>query len=218
MAWSDRGLLTTLQADVLARFFARAEGFVLTGGAALAGFHLRHRETGDLDLFCADEGALGAGRAVLADVAHDLGATLETRQAAPGFRREVLSTSGDAVVVDLVRDDSATGATIVHGNIRVHTPAEIVVNKLCAVVGRAEERDLVDLLCLERAGWPVEHGLAAAQRRDGGATPATLAWLLSELRVEDGVMLPAGIDADTLRAWLADVVRRLRRAALPALP
>lgn len=43
--------LTALQAEVLGEFFRREQGFFLTGGAALAGFHLCHRETHDLDLF-----------------------------------------------------------------------------------------------------------------------------------------------------------------------
>lgn len=40
--------LTPLQRDLLDAFFAREQGFFLTGGAALAGFYLRHRETTDL--------------------------------------------------------------------------------------------------------------------------------------------------------------------------
>lgn len=43
--------LTPLQREILERFFARQSGFFLTGGGALAGFHLGHRETHDLDLF-----------------------------------------------------------------------------------------------------------------------------------------------------------------------
>lgn len=43
--------LTDLQREVLDAFFQRERGFFLTGGAALAGFHLGHRTTDDLDLF-----------------------------------------------------------------------------------------------------------------------------------------------------------------------
>lgn len=43
--------LSVLQQDVLREFFARENRFFLTGGAALVGFHLGHRETHDLDLF-----------------------------------------------------------------------------------------------------------------------------------------------------------------------
>jgi hypothetical protein len=43
--------LSALQKDFLNAFFTREDRFFLTGGAALAGFHLGHRETDDLDLF-----------------------------------------------------------------------------------------------------------------------------------------------------------------------
>jgi hypothetical protein len=51
MASSPDSPLTPLQKDVLAAFFSSERGFFLTGGAALAGYWLRHRPTGDLDLF-----------------------------------------------------------------------------------------------------------------------------------------------------------------------
>ncbi len=59
-------LLTPLQQQVLEAFFRREQRFFLSGGGALAGFHLAHRRTHDLDLFAtADviedgEQALGA--------------------------------------------------------------------------------------------------------------------------------------------------------------
>jgi hypothetical protein len=87
-------------------------------------------------------------------------------------------------------------------------------NKLTTVIGRAEERDLVDLLFLERAGLRIEDALGEALAKDGGCTPATLAWVLSEIRIPDGTPLPAGVDAPTLRVFVDDLVRRLRRAAL----
>lgn len=43
--------LTRFQSDVLEAFFRREDRFFLTGGGALAGYRLGHRETRDLDLF-----------------------------------------------------------------------------------------------------------------------------------------------------------------------
>jgi hypothetical protein len=40
-----------LQDALLEAFFATERGFFLSGGGALVGFHLQHRETTDLDLF-----------------------------------------------------------------------------------------------------------------------------------------------------------------------
>jgi Nucleotidyl transferase AbiEii toxin, Type IV TA system len=90
---------------------------------------------------------------------------------------------------------------------------EILANKLTALGGRAEERDLVDLLFIERAGHRVEEALAAALTKDGGCTAATLAWVLSEWQIPDGVVLPGNVSPSELREFSANLVKRLRRAA-----
>ena len=43
--------LRPLQQKFLQAFFSKEKRFFLSGGAALAGFYLGHRETHDLDLF-----------------------------------------------------------------------------------------------------------------------------------------------------------------------
>src|SRR6185436_16813348 len=104
MASSPPSKLTALQREVLDAFFQRERGFFLTGGAALAGFHLGHRMTDDLDLFTPQQAAFDRGRFVLADVAAAVGGTLEVRQDAPGFKRLVLTRGDEGLVIDLVKD------------------------------------------------------------------------------------------------------------------
>lgn len=217
MASSPRDCLSRLQREVLHEFCAREPAFYLTGGGALAGFHLGHRTTDDLDLFTEDPAAFERARYVLEAVADAVGARLETRQDAPLFRRCVLSRPGEGLVVDLVCDRASGPASArprVDG-VPVERPEELLANKLTTIVGRGEERDLVDLYFLDRAGYRLEQGLDAALAKDGGCTPATLAWILSELTIPDGLRLPGGVGADELRAFVADAIRRLRRAALP---
>ncbi len=48
---SSRDRLTPLQRDLLVALFTRSPSFFLSGGAALAGFHLRGRQSMALDLF-----------------------------------------------------------------------------------------------------------------------------------------------------------------------
>ncbi len=93
---------------------------------------------------------------------------------------------------------------------------EILATKLTTVLSRAEVRDLVDLLFLERAGWRVEQALAAALAKDGGCTPAALAWILSEVSIPDEATVPGGVHPAELREFVRALVVRLRRAALPA--
>lgn len=217
---SSRDRLTPLQRALLDAFFERERGFFLTGGAALAGYHLRHRETHDLDLFAIDRETLERGHHALADAADALGAKLEVRQDAPGFRRYVASRGDDTVVVDLVLDRSfqvRPDKPLIAG-VRVDPPEEILANKLTALLSRAEVRDLVDVMRLEEAGWRVEEALDAALAKDGGCTPASLAYVLSQIDVPPGTSLPGGADPERLRAWLSELVRRLRQAALPPAP
>ncbi|MBX3202695.1 MAG: nucleotidyl transferase AbiEii/AbiGii toxin family protein [Labilithrix sp.] len=209
--------LSPLQRAVLEAIFAREQELFLTGGAALAEFYLGHRTTDDLDLFTTSASAFERSRHVIAAVADDLGARLEIRQDAPGFRRYALARAGDTVIVDAVHErvPQGVGEKPRIGAIIVDPPEEILANKLTAVVGRMEERDLVDLLFLERAGYRIEDALSLALAKDGGCTPATLAWLLSEVQVPDGVALPGDVKPEELRAFVSQLVVRLRRAALP---
>lgn len=210
--------LSGFQRDALEAIFARAkDSLFLTGGAALAGFHLGHRTTDDLDLFTVDPEAFERTRYVMDDAAAALGATLSVRQDAPGFRRYALVRGQEALVVDTIleRTVQLRPNKSRFGALLVDPPEEILANKLTAVAGRMEERDLVDLLFLERAGFRLEDGLPGALAKDGGATPATLAWLLSEIEIPDRAKLPAGVTPAELRAFLADLVVRLRRAAHP---
>jgi hypothetical protein len=209
--------LTPLQREVLTAFFKHERRFFLTGGAALAGFYLGHRTTDDLDLFTHEKEAFEVGGYVLQAVADELGGRVVVRQDAPGFRRYVVSRGEEAVVVDLVweRVPSAFPEKPERAGVRIDPIEEILVNKLTAALSRAEERDLVDLLFLERAGHRAEQALDSALQKDGGCTPAALAWVLSQVQVEEGAALPGGIKAHELHEFLADLVQRLLRAALP---
>lgn len=220
MASSPASKLTAFQREVLDAFFQRERGFFLTGRAALAGFHLGHRMTDDLDLFTLQQAAFERSRFVLADVAAAIGAQLDIRQDAPGFKRVVLSRGEDGLVVDLVKDVSAQlhPDKLERDHIVVDPADEILANKLTAIVGRAEKRDLIDVMLLERAGYSIEAALPAALAKDGGCTPATLAWLLSEVKIPDGIELPAGVPPAELRAYLAELIRRLLVLAAPEEP
>lgn len=209
--------LTEFQTTVLREFFARESAFFLTGGAALAGFHLGHRGTDDLALFTVSPEGFERARHVLADVGASLGAKLSVRQDAPGFRRTVLESEHGAVVVDAVLDrvPQLVDAKPSFDGITVDPAAETLVNELTAVVGRAEERDLVDLMFLERTGLRIEDHLGAALNKGRGCTPATLAWLLSEIALPEGVRLPAAVSAEELAHYVAQLATRLRRLAFP---
>jgi hypothetical protein len=226
MASSASSKLTAFQCEVLEAFFQRERGFFLTGGAALAGFHLGHRTTDDLDLFTLQHAAFERSLCVLADVAATVGAVLDVRQDIPGFKRAVLRRREEGVVVDLVKDMSSQlhPEKLERDHVVVDPADEILANKLKTIREvfvrrrRTEDRDLVDVMLLERAGYPVEAALPTARAKNGGCTPATLAQLLSEVKIPDGIELPAGVAPPELRTYLADLIRRLLVLAAPEEP
>jgi len=123
----------------------------------------------------------------------------------------------EGLVVDLVRDVSPQlhADKLERDNILIDPADEILANKLAALVGRAEERDLVDVMFLERAGYSIDAALPVALAKDGGCTPATLAWLLSDITIPDGVTLPAGISPGELRDYVSALIARLLAFAAP---
>jgi hypothetical protein len=211
-------LLDSFQQEVLSGFFQREERFFLTGGAALAGFHLGHRQTQDLDLFTTED-QLEEGVAALAATARGIGASIEALQTAPDFRRYLLRRGEETLIVDLVRDlvPQLYREKQVIGGIRVDPPEEILANKLCTLLSRSEIRDLVDVRALEQAGFPVERYFEAASRKDGGLTPGQLAWVLSGIRIGEDAQPPGGVSATELRDYLQDLRARLAQMALPPL-
>lgn len=212
----SKSLLSPLQEEVLAAFFRRERRFFVTGGAALAGFHLHHRRTADLDLFTTSVDLDQADEALRA-VAQEIGGTIENKETAPTFRRRLVKRGRDRVMVDLVVDHTfqVDPEKQLFGDIRVDPPEEILANKLCALLSRSEIRDLVDVYALERAGYGVEDALPLAKRKDGGVTPASLAWILSEIEIGDDASIPGDIPASDLRAFLQDLISRLGRLAYP---
>lgn len=209
--------LNSLQKEFLDLFFKREHGFFLTGGAALTGFYFGHRETYDLDLFTL-RNEIEQGFRLANDIAHDLDATVEPLQTSPDFRRLLLKSRDQRIVIDLVRDyvfQVQPEKPLING-VRIDPPEEIFANKLCALLSRSEIRDLIDVRELENAGYDLESALDAASRKDSGLTAAQLAWVLAQIKLNDAAQLPDGGSAVELRVYLENLIDRLRRLAVPA--
>lgn len=214
----ENSKLTPLQNDFLVAFFHRESRFFLTGGAALSGFYLGHRETQDLDLFVLQD-ILDEGVAGINAVARMLGGSVVSLQTSPDFRRLLLRRGGEAVVIDLVRDRVTQlvpdqDKAVING-IRVDSPEEILANKLCALLSRAEVRDLVDVRALEAAGYRIEDAVSTAAQKDAGLTSAQLSWVLNQIRLGPELTPPGGISRTELQEYLDGLVRRLARMAFP---
>lgn len=215
---SFRNVLTPFELAFLDRLFTSVHGFYLSGGGALA-VHLGHRRSLDLDLFTRDDGSFRAVLASLPVIAGAVGARVEILTDAPAFRRVLLtSRDGETVRVDLVLDtaERVGPPPADRDGLPLDPPEEILANKLCAILGRSEPRDLVDLFYLDRAGHRLLDALPAARRKDAGLTPAQLAWAISQVpldRLPDGLLAPVSLDE--LRAFRAQLLGALERLSFP---
>jgi len=208
--------LDNFQQEILTAFFDRQRGFFLTGGAALVGFHLQHRTTLDLDLFT-NEDLMDEGEQALVEIARAREIDLERLRTSTDFRRFLLTRGTESLVVDLARDLSPQideEKPEIHG-IRVDTTREIMANKLCTLLSRAELRDLVDVRALDREGLSIEEHLPLAVKKDAGLTAAQLAWVLSQIEIGDDATPPGGVSAIELQAFVESLIQRLAAMAYP---
>lgn len=173
-------------------------GVRLVGGTGLS-LLLGHRQSDDLDLFCGlGEDVEPVVRAVEAS-AKDRGAEPARVRTAPSFvRLEIAaSTAAAPLRVDVAADASPRLAdeTLV-GPIRVESLRDQRANKIVALLGRSELRDLVDLYFIERAGLPIRDGFEDASMKDGGMDLAWFAWALGQVPIQPlrGLFAPLSLD------------------------
>ncbi len=207
--------LSPLQSRVLELLAGVEPPWTLTGGGALAGFHLGHRTTRDLDLFF-------IGQASIAEVRRDVTARLDTagldvKQLRTGdaFTALRVAGEGEVVIVDLVAEPVASieePRRIDHRgvSILVDTPHEVLVNKLCTLLHRSELRDLVDIQALLASGGDLDRAVADAPRKDGGFSALTLSYTLEGWGVGDAARAAGMADrADELDRFRSDLLDRV---------
>jgi hypothetical protein len=174
--------------------------FHLGGGAALAGVHLRHRLSRDVDLFVHDRTAHRELVRAFTDAAKDAGLDATIIRDGGTFVRAVPDIEAPPPAVE---------------GVVVESLADLRANKVTCILSRSEPRDLVDLLFLDRAGYPPEADLPLALRKDAGVDPGVLAWLLRDFPVSPLPVMLIPLDEDTLRTFRDDLRERLRRLAVP---
>ena len=195
----------------------RAAPFHLGGGAALAGVHLRHRLSADADLFVHARDAHRDLVRALPEIGAASGAPLVMLRDAGSFVRARLQFSTGAFEVDIVFDpvpDLEQAPPPIDGVV-VESLVDLRINKLTCILSRSEPRDLVDLLFLDRAGYPPEADVELALRKDAGIDPGVIAWLLGQFPVEPLPVMLVPLDAGQLRTFRDDLRERFRRLATP---
>ncbi len=119
-------------------------------------------------------------------------------QTAPAFHRLDVRSETSSCVVDLVAEateslEDPQRIRLGDVEILVDTPREVLVYKLCALLGRSEIRDLRDVGLLLKSGLDLADAAREAPRKDAGFSPLTLAWALKDLPVRT-LCAQAGLD------------------------
>ncbi len=214
--------LTPLQWRILRALASLQPGWTLTGGAALAGFHLKHRATRGLDLFWRGRVDLGTIPRTVEAVLKKEDLVVHVLQTSPAFTRLNASEGGEACLVDLVAEPAAAIETpltvpLSGSAIVVDTLYEILVTKLCTLLSRAELRDLVDVQALLAAGGDLDRALADAPRKDAGFSPLTLSWVLkgTPVRPMAKVLGLERQEIDALEQFRDSLIQRLLAIGAP---
>lgn len=127
-----------------------------------------------------------------------------------------MADASSVVVVDLIAEPTSSLhppslCRIGRSDILIETAHAILTEKLCALLGRSELRDLVDVEALVRSGEDLSSAIADAPRRDSGFSPLTLAWVLREWDVRN-IALLAGLpaaDTEVLEHFRQSLIDRL---------
>ncbi len=206
--------LTALQWKILEALATIEPAFTLTGGGALAGVHLGHRTTRDLDLFWRERAHLDE----LVDKVRQrlLGQafTVSTIQTSQTFHRFKVGDGQDICLIDLVAEPFSAlvppkRVSVAGNELLVDTSREILASKLTTLLSRSELRDLQDVKALLDAGGDLERAVGDAAQKDGGFSPLTLAWVLRSFAVRPiaeavGWSEERVVEFEEFQRWLLD--------------
>jgi hypothetical protein len=133
--------------------------------------------------------------------------------------------STGSVVVDLVADptpiaEAAQPFAMGNTTILVETPHQLLVNKLCALLSRAELRDLIDVRVLIESGLDLTRALADCPGQDAGFSPLTFAWSARALPIRRVAAAQgwSNTDIDALEQYRDDLVARVLAESQPDNP
>lgn len=197
--------LTAFQIEVARVFFSlpSAQGFVLTGGAALVAQHLSARPTHDLDFLTSRGGDVPVARDEIESAATARGWTVTRIRDEPQFCR--LQVHGaDDLLVDLLVDappNQPSAASVLGPTLGLE---DLAGRKLLALFDRAAARDFVDVYVLaQRYGRDLLLDRAAAV--DLGFDRGQLAGMMAMLDryTDEDLPVPAG-QVPALRGYFRD--------------
>ncbi len=155
----DYNKLYLLQDKFLSWWITLDLPFYLTGGTALGRFYLNHRFSEDLDFFInADNRYLNFIRQLKNKVTARFDVNIQQSLFSDDFTRFFITEDDTRLKIELVNDvEYYVGKQVAYRYGRVDTPINILSNKLTAIVGRDEPKDVFDIILLSQNysfNWP----------------------------------------------------------------
>lgn len=150
-------ILTEAQKAVLRMLASEldmARTYTLGGGTALAGFHLFHRQSDDLDFFSMDPVDALRVRRFAESICEKIGAgDMEANRLYDRHLFLVKLNTGDPLKIEFTHYPySPLEQPAVHDGIHVESLRDIATDKLAALLDRFEPKDYYDIYCILNAG------------------------------------------------------------------
>jgi len=200
--------LYPLQDKALQVIHAAKTPFYLTGGTPLSRLHLQHRYSDDLDLFVNHESEFLHWVSLIIDALatqDQWHCEISIRQ--QSFARLFLTQDEITLKIEMVNDvPSRVGDIQEHPTLgRIDTIENIFANKISALVGRDEPRDLADIwgLCIH-LGLSLEDAIEGAHNKAAGIYPPDLAQKLCNVTEKEWELV-RWTEPPPLDKYLADL-------------
>jgi predicted nucleotidyltransferase component of viral defense system len=122
--------------------------FYLTGGTALCRFYLNHRYSEDLDFFVNANSSFSKHILLIKDqLQNEFNADISKAIVAEDFARFFVEDKNTLMKVEFVNDVAyRVGTPLFYNKINIDTVANILANKLTAIIGRDEPKDVFDIV------------------------------------------------------------------------
>jgi hypothetical protein len=155
----DYGKLYPLQDKFLSWWFHHGLPFYLTGGTALGRFYLNHRFSDDLDFFINSSSKyLNYISELKSKIKDSFAIDIQQSLFADDFTRFFITDNDTYLKIELVNDvDYYAGNQSEYKYGWLDNPLNILSNKLTAIIGRDEPKDVFDIIHLSLKysfNWP----------------------------------------------------------------
>jgi hypothetical protein len=121
---------------------------------ALAAYHLHHRVSADIDIFCPEENLIPVAARKFTEALTRAGVAVQVVRSFGSFWEAVLREGHEEIRFQLAYDTPFLLAPLgKQDGVSVHSLDDLAAGKLLALFSRSEERDFVDVFCLVDGGY-----------------------------------------------------------------